>query len=117
MQLVKVDENLPIYSPDYTVAELEQHIQTAVTAATVVLPMFNPDFEDWMSEEYNEIVGRYSEVKGGNRKRKMGRKIRKMREQLKNNLYENRARRINQAAEMKLIEEEYRIAKNMKIVD
>ena len=97
--------------------ELDDYIRSAITAASTVLPKFDPKFEDWMSVEYVDLVKKFAETRDRKKKLKTGRKLKKMRIKLRNEFYEKRADLINNAAEMRLIEEEYRVCKNMKMAD
>ena len=97
--------------------DLEGRIHDAITtAAKDTLPTVQEDRCDWVTQEYWEMVTELTQQKIRGQRNRLARKVKKLRLKLKAEFYHQRANDINQAAEMRLVEEEYRLTRERRML-
>ena len=69
----------------------------------------------WSNTEFQQLLENRRKCKDMKEKNNLTRLIRKKREQLKNHFYKKKATQINQAAEMRNVEEEFRLIREYKM--
>ena len=116
-----VDENLPILTEtekiDLDINEITTRLMNSIqTAAAEKIPGRDPDFTEWMTTEYSDLILKHKTMKKRKQKRKIAKKLKKLRLKLRNEFFTKRANSINNAHEQRKIEEEYRVAKSVKML-
>ena len=117
----KLDEELPdlqeLLREGVSVDRIEEVMRDSIKTATVgAVPMKDPDREEWMDDEYLDMLKQYKSMKKLNKKHKFCKKVRKKRTTLRNEFYGAMADDINQARVMRQVEEEYRLANNRTLL-
>ena len=120
---LKLDEELPdirdlLTTDGVNVDMIEKVMREGIkTATAAVVPVKDPDREEWMDDEYLEMLKKYKIMKKVNKKHKFCKKIRKKRTSLKNKFYGAMADDINQARVMRQVEEEHRLSKKQESLE
>ena len=95
--------------------DIEEAIVTAASEATNnVCPLMQRTLElpPWSDDEYQQLIMKRRECKSISGKKQLTAQIKKKRQQLKSAYFHCRAEAINQAAEERKVEEEFRLAKS-----
>ena len=117
-----LDANLPEISENdenrYTIDEIEKTLRTCIIdASAATIPRRKKDQIDWATTEFSDLLKKYKNTKKRAQKHKVGKQLKKLRIKLRNEFYQKRAKLMNTAHEMRMIEEEFRIAKTAKMVN
>ena len=117
----ELDSKLPdiaeFLSGEVSVNSIEKTmIETVKLATAATVPTRTPDREEWMDQDYLNMLKEYKNMKKLKQKRKFSRKIRKKRTFLKNKFFGAMADDINQASVMRQVEEEFRLSKKRSLL-